>query len=58
MPDAVTAQEASATGQRTMEHLQESASPARKIREALTGSLLHAQFFGPARREGRQACKP
>ena len=45
VPDAVTAQEASAAGQRSMEHLQGIGLACSKNQEALSGDLLHAQFF-------------
>ncbi len=45
VPDAVTAQEASAAGQRTMEHLQGIGLACSRDQQALTGELLRAQFF-------------
>jgi len=45
VPDAITAQEASAAGQRTMEHLQGIGLACSRNQESLTGQLLHAQFF-------------
>jgi hypothetical protein len=45
VPDAVSAQEASAAGQRTMEHLQGIGLACSKNQEVLNAEMLHAQFF-------------
>jgi len=45
VPDAITAQEASAAGQRSMEHLQGIGLACSKEQESLTGALLRAEFF-------------
>jgi hypothetical protein len=45
VPEAITAQEASAAGQRTFEHLQGIALGCSRNQESLTIALEHAQFF-------------
>jgi hypothetical protein len=45
VPDDVTAQEASAAGQRSMEHLLGVGMACSKRQESLMGDLSHAQFF-------------
>jgi hypothetical protein len=45
VPDAITAQEASAAGQRSMEHLQGIAVACSSRQEALMGAIRRAQFF-------------
>ena len=45
VPDAITAQEASAAGQRSMEHLQGIALACSGSQERLTGAMQRAQFF-------------
>jgi len=45
VPDAITAQEASAAGQRSMEHLQGIASACSSQQESLMGAIHRAQFF-------------
>jgi hypothetical protein len=45
VPDAITAQEASAAGQRSMEHLRGIASACSSQQESLMGAILRAQFF-------------
>ncbi|MGA2592217.1 MAG: amidohydrolase family protein [Bryobacteraceae bacterium] len=45
VPDAITAQEASAAGQRSIEHLQGIALACSSQQESLMGDILRAQFF-------------
>jgi len=45
VPDAITAQEASAAGQRSMEHVQGIALACSSKQDALMGSIVRVQFF-------------